>query len=124
MYQAGLKGNFDVLGAHGAGYKAPPEIAKLLPGYFRSKQEVSQSGGMRWLCADASLKAFELAAGLGVDLLAAAGAAGAMVSTTSSSRGRKRVSCWASMDSPMWRLWARGVSKGNGYPALACWTGY
>jgi len=49
---------------HYSWYKAPPEIAKLLPGYFRSKQEVSQSGGMRWLCADASLKAFELAAGL------------------------------------------------------------
>ncbi len=27
MYQAGLKGNFDVLGAHGAGYKAPPELS-------------------------------------------------------------------------------------------------
>jgi len=49
---------------HYSWYKAPPKIAKLLPGYFRSKKEVYQSGGMRWLCADASLQAFELAAGL------------------------------------------------------------
>lgn len=27
MYQAGAKGHFDVLGAHGAGYKAPPEVS-------------------------------------------------------------------------------------------------
>jgi len=52
-----------VLG-HYSWYKAPPKIAKLLPGYFGNKEEVYQSGGMRWLCADAALKAFELAAGL------------------------------------------------------------
>ncbi len=52
-----------VLG-HYSWYKAPPKIARLLPEYFRSKEEVCQSGGMRWLCADASLQAFELAAGL------------------------------------------------------------
>ena len=27
MYQAGLKGNYDLLGVHGAGYKAPPETS-------------------------------------------------------------------------------------------------
>ena len=39
MYTAGLKGNFDLLGVHGAGFKAPPEMD---PG------EVAKSPG-RWV---------------------------------------------------------------------------
>jgi len=44
MYQAGAKGYFDVLGAHGAGYKAPPEMS---PDEVASNPEY---GGQRFFC--------------------------------------------------------------------------
>jgi len=44
MYQAGAKGYFDVLGAHGAGYKAPPEMN---PTEVASNPEY---GGQRFFC--------------------------------------------------------------------------
>ena len=49
---------------HCAWRKAPPEVAALLPGYFESEEPVHGSDYGVWLCADAALAAFELAAGL------------------------------------------------------------
>jgi len=44
MYQAGVKGYFDVLGVHGAGYKAPPEMS---PDEVAKRPEY---GGHRFFC--------------------------------------------------------------------------
>jgi hypothetical protein len=49
---------------HYAWRKAPPGVAVLLPAYFGSEETVHGSDYGDWLRADASLKAFELAAGL------------------------------------------------------------
>ncbi|MHC4250387.1 MAG: hypothetical protein ACYS9X_14760 [Planctomycetota bacterium] len=44
--------------------KVPPEVAALLPAYFGSETLVCEGSFGKWLCADAALAAFELAAGL------------------------------------------------------------
>ncbi len=49
---------------HYAWRKASPGVAKLFPAYFENEEIVVQGSFGNWLCADAALMAFELAAGL------------------------------------------------------------
>jgi hypothetical protein len=49
---------------HYAWREAPPEVAALLPAYFGSGEVACEGSFGKWLCADAALAAFELAAGL------------------------------------------------------------